>query len=276
MNKQAIWAIAEKDMRAITSNLQVWLPMAIVPAVMGIVIPTLFVFLIGRFGNAGNTTQQLMQMMNRLPTSALKAALDALPTMAHKFTFLAANYLMAPFFLLIPLMTGSVIASESFAGEKERSTLETLLFAPVDLFSLFAGKVLAGLLPAVLLSIGTWAIALVSVNAAGWPLFHRLFFPQWNWLPLMLLVIPMLSLLAVLVTVFVSARATTFQGAYQSGALLVLPFLLLIFGQVTGVLVLSTAVVVVLGLALAGLNGVLTWLIVQRLDRSALFQSQIK
>ena len=46
--------------------------------------------------------------------------------------------------------------------------------------------------------------------------------------PLMLLVIPMVSLLAVFLTVFISARVATFQAAYQMGGLLVLPALLLL------------------------------------------------
>ncbi|HEY3366712.1 MAG TPA: ABC transporter permease subunit [Symbiobacteriaceae bacterium] len=277
MNKQAVWAIAWKDMRAITANIQVWLPMVIIPLVLGIVIPTAFVGLLAHFGMGSmNNTDQMVKWVERIPPSALKSTLIGLPSLVHQVAYLVGNYLFAPFFLLIPLMTASVISADSFAGEKERSTLETLLFAPVDLFSLFLGKALAAFVPAVGLSFGTFVLCAISLNAAGWSLFHGLFFPRWNWLPLMLLVIPMVSLLTIFVTVYVSARSTTFQGAYQSGALLVLPAILLLFGQVSGLLLLDTGLVTVIGLVLAVINGALLWQLTRHMDRGYLFESQIK
>ena len=41
--------------------------------------------------------------------------------------YIMALYFFAPFFLIIPQMASSVIVSDSFAGEKERKTIEAPL-----------------------------------------------------------------------------------------------------------------------------------------------------
>lgn len=154
--------------------------------------------------------------------------------------------------------------------------MESLLFTPVDMRSLFTGKVLAALLPAIALSLVTFLLNATVVNLVAWPLFGRIFFPNINWLPLMLLVIPMISLIAVLLNVFISARVSSFQAAYQMGGMVVLPVVLLIFGQVSGALLLDTVVLLIIGLVLGVLNAVLLRLVLRRLDRPTLFESQIR
>jgi ABC-2 type transport system permease protein len=275
MSRQAIWAIAKKDMRAITANVQVWLPMLIVPVILGVFIPTLVVGLLAAFGLEGNKDmQEMAALIGNMP--GMDQLLAGLSTMEQKVAYMLANYMLAPFFLMIPLMTSAVIAADSFAGEKERGTLETLLFAPVDLVSLFFGKILAAFIPSVGLSAATLVLAAVATNAAGWSICHGVFFPSVNWLPLMLLVIPMVSLLSILLNIFISARVATFQAAYQMGGVLVLPALLLLFGQAGGLVVLGLGVTTVLGLVLAAINAVLLKVLLGKLDRNLLFESQVK
>ena len=43
---------------------------------------------------------------------------------------LVNGYLLAPLFLIVPLMVSAVLAADAFAGEKERRTLESLLHLP--------------------------------------------------------------------------------------------------------------------------------------------------
>lgn len=280
MNKTAAWVIAVKDMRAITSNIQVWLPMAILPAILGVLLPAGLVWALSRFsvdavrgmGNLG----QFTEAMDKLPAGAIKDALGALPTVNHQVAYLAVNYLMAPLFLLVPVMAASVVAANSLVGEKERGTLESLLFAPVDLTSLFVGKVLSALVPAVLLSLVTFLLYGLAVNLLGWPLFGRLFFPTLNWAPLMLVVMPMASLACILANVFISARVADFQAAYQLSGMVVLPVLLLLFGQFSGAMMLDAWVLLALGLLLAALNAALLRGLVRRFSRNGLFESQVR
>jgi len=279
MNQRAIWAIARKDIQAITANFQVWLPMLIIPILLGVVMPTVAVLVLAYAIDLSNPSEDVVTLLNwleKIPSGGLKATLESYPIVNQRLIYLVANYMISSFFLIVPLMTASVVSADSFAGEKERGTLETLLFAPVDMLSLFVGKVLASLIPAVGLSLATFLLAAVTMNAAGWPLFHSLFFPNINWLPMILLVIPMISLLTILFNLFVSARVATFQAAYQMGGMVILPVLLLIGGQATGVIFLDTVVVTVIGLVLAVINLVVLQQVLKRLDRNLLFASQIK
>jgi ABC-2 type transport system permease protein len=79
------------------------------------------------------------------------------------------------------------------------------------------------------------------------------------WVALALWVAPAVAGLGLGVTVLVSARAQTFQEAYQLGSMLVLPIILLVIGQVTGVLYLSSALVLLLGLGFWAINAALLW-----------------
>lgn len=61
-----------------------------------------------------------------------------------------------------------------------------------------------------------------------------------------------------------------FQDAYQMGALLVLPVILLVLGQAAGVIYFSPWLVVLLGLVLWALDAALLWLGGRIFQRSAL------
>ena len=90
---------------------------------------------------------------------------------------LVLGYLLAPLFLVVPLMVSAVLAADAFAGEKERKTLEWLLHLPITDRDLFLAKVLGAFVPAMAVSwIGFVCFAIV-VNTIGWPVMHRVFVP---------------------------------------------------------------------------------------------------
>lgn len=270
----AVWALASKDIRAIGSNLQVWLPMLIVPLIIGVILPGGLIWAMLRFG-AGPQGADIMQLLEQIPAGSLRDVLSGFGSIPQQAAFFIANYLLAPFFLLIPLMAASTVSADSFAGEKERGTLESLLFSPVSVTALFLGKVLAAFLPAMALALVTFLLTVVTVNGVAWPWMQRLFFPTLNWLPLLLLVIPLICLGAIFLNVFISARVRTFQAAYQLGGLVVLPIIGLLVGQLSGVLLLDISLIMWLSLALLIVDGLLLLLLRRFLDRPQLFESQI-
>ena len=97
------------------------------------------------------------------------------------------------------------------------------------------------------------------VNAAGWQSIGHIFFPNWMWIALVLWVTPAVAALGLVVMVFVSARAQGFQDAYQVGGMVVLPVLLLMVGQISGVMYFSLGVVLFVGLVIWLIDGVLLW-----------------
>lgn len=269
--KLALWTIARKDMRAVGANIQVWLPMLLLPVIFGVVIPAGLLWVLRAEGVAGLGDPRLFEMIPELTKTFVVEA-----TSEQQVAYFVLNYMFAPFFLLIPLMVASVISADSFAGEKERGTLESLLFSPVDVRTLLTGKALAAFLPSMGLAFATLLLSAVVANAIGWPLFGGLFFPNVNWLPLMALVIPALSLAAILLNVFISARVATFQAAYQLGGLVVLPALALVFGQVSGILLFELPVIFLIGIVLVVIDVLLLAVIRRQLDRAQLFESQIR
>jgi ABC-type Na+ efflux pump permease subunit len=183
---------------------------------------------------------------------------------------LVNGYLLAPLFLIVPLMVSSVLAADAFAGEKERRTLETLLHLPIADRDLFIAKVLGAFLPALAVSwIGFVAFAIVA-NSVAWSVMHRVFVPTRLWIVMIFWVAPAVAALGLGVMVRVSARARTAQEANQLGGAVVLPLIFLAVGQSTGLLLVSLPLAVGIG---AVLWVVAIWLIsrgAQRFTRDQL------
>lgn len=270
MRVEWISAVARRDMGAVRSNLQVALPILIVPVLLGVVMPAI---LVGVMSHATLGEKELEQLTRWL--AAMEVPAD-LPDARHRLVWISANFMLAPIFLLVPALVSSVISADSFAGEKERGTLESLLFTPIDLGSLFVGKVAAALVPALAVTLGTFALATVAVNVAGWSLFGRIFFPAFNWLPLMLLLVPGLAFGTVLLTVYVSLRVSTFQAAYQLGALVVLPVMLLLAGQAGGVLMLGPLESAGVGVVVLLSDVLALRVLLRRAERAAIFETQVR
>lgn len=276
MNYRALWAITLKDMQAIRSSTQIWLPMVVVPLIFTILFPALLIGM-ARYGSPqdfGNL-DQVVRLLDKLPQGALREAIFAWNTPMQRLLYFGVNYFFAPLFLMIPLMASSIISANSFAGEKEAQTLESLLFAPIDIESLFMGKLLAAFIPALALTFGCAVIYGTVVNLGAAPVFGKWIFPSANWVVLILWVTPALSLMAIFFTVRVSAKVRSFQEAYQLGGLVILPVLGLLFSQMAGVLFLDVKVLFWIGAGILVLDGILIKIIRRYLNRNQLFESQV-
>lgn len=274
MNRTIVWTVAKKDLSAIRTNIQVWLPMAILPVVLGVLVPA--GALLGlRFSQPPPGVQLAAQVaktqmwLARYPPE-LQALLDGMPSLNAQVAWIVCNYLFSPMILIMPLMVGNLMATESFVGERERGTLEALLLTPATLVELFTGKVAAALLAALTTAWTTFLLQVVVVNAFALPWVERYFFPAPHFAAIMLLLVPATALAAVLAGVFISARVKTFQAAYQLGGILVLPVVGLVAGQAAGLVMLDGSMAFVLGLAMVALDAALLGLLGRRLKRDQL------
>lgn len=156
-------------------------------------------------------------------------------------------------FMLLPIFIPSVIASYAVVGEKRDRTLEPLLATPVRTWELLAGKTLASLVPTLAITFacaaafaaGIWLLALsprvaAAVLTPGWALF-------------LLFDVPFLALVGIALVVLVSSRVNDPRSAQQISAILVVPIIGLVLGNLSGALTLSPA----LALAGAGVLAVL-------------------
>lgn len=239
-------AVAIKDFREIGPSPQFWLPTTVVPLIFFMILPLVVTLAVGASQSAlGNVSTFLTRMMSALPEAAIRELDTMAPGAAMAYLFLV--YLFAPMFLIAPLMVANIIGTSSFVGEKERRTMESLLYTPLTDRELIAGKMLAALVPALAVTLIGFVVYAATVNVAGWHLFGRVVLPNATWIALVLWLSPAASFLGLGVAVVVSLRAAGFQEAQQVAGIIVVPVLALVFGQAAGVIFLSVQVILALG-----------------------------
>ena len=167
------------------------------------------------------------------------------------------NNIMPIFFLIIPVMASSVMAASSFIGEKEKKTLETLLYCPLPLQQVFHAKILVSFLVSMIVTFASFAAMLLVVEIEIFLTMGCLILPAISWLIIMFLVSPAISLISITFIVRGSAKAQTMEESQQRAVFLVFPVLFLLIGQFTGILLVSNWILLGLGIVLALLAGLL-------------------
>src|SRR5438874_7555693 len=157
----AVRAIALKDFTAVRRSKGVMLPMLIVPFLLLVVLP-LIVGLAARNAHPPDVSN----MLRTLPGGLAKPLLNLPPR--ERLVTLVDGYLLAPLFLIVPLMLAAVLAADAFAGEKERKTLEILLHQPVPDRDLFIAKLLSAFIPAVAISWIGFACFTLGIGVVVW------------------------------------------------------------------------------------------------------------
>jgi ABC-type Na+ efflux pump permease subunit len=238
--RSAVLAIVEKDLTAVRRSKAVMLPMLLVPTLLLIVLP----FGVGMAARAQDALN-VESVLRALPANVARPILER--PEREQLIVLVNGYLLAPLFLIVPLMVSAVLAADGFAGEKERRTLEGLLHLPIPDRDLFLAKLAAPFIPAVLVSWIGFACFTVVANGVAWPVMHRIFLPTRLWLVMIFWVAPGVAALGLGVMVRVSARARTSQEANQLGGAVILPLIFLAVGQATGLLLVDLPIAIAVG-----------------------------
>ena len=237
-------AIIKKDIGGITANKRMLTALIIVPLVMAVMLPAIFIFTILFTPVESPDMQQMLQMFD---FSKMKKSDNVQKILLE----LILNYVMPLFFVMIPIMASSVMAASSFVGEKEKNTLETLLYCPLSLKDIFSAKILASFLLSMAVSVSSFIIMMITVQVLLFIFMGSMVLPNINWLIMMLLVSPAASLIAINLIVRGSAKAQSFEESQQTSVFLVLPVILLVMGQFTGIMMISALLFFIIGAALA-------------------------
>ena len=246
MNWNVIRAIVRKDLTAVRRSKAVMLPMLIVPGILLVVLPLVLALVASHAASSG-----IQHFLDNLPGNFAEP-IRKLPQ-RQQMVVLVNGYLLAPLFLIVPLMVSAVLAADAFAGEKERRTMEGLLHLPVTDHELYTAKMLVAFGPAVAISWAGFVVFAFVSNAAAWPVMHRVFVPTATWVLMIVWMTPAVAALGLGIMVRVSARARTTQEANQLGGTVILPIIVLTLGQATGLLL--------VGLPIAIAVGALMWVI---------------
>ena len=238
-------AVTKKDIRGVTLNKQVFAVLLIVPLALTIVLPSIFVLVTAFAPDAASDFQKILDM---LPAD------NGARSQQQRIFGLILNNFMPVFFLMIPIMASSVMAASSFVGEKEKHTLETLLYSPLSLKQMFQAKILAGFSVGMMVSYISFAAMMLVLELEVFLLTGKAILPSSSWLAIMLLIAPAISIIAIAVTVRSSAKAQTIEEAQQRAVFLVFPILALLIGQFTGILLISAGLLWGVGAVLAALD----------------------
>ena len=236
------FAHIKKDILSIISNKQVLMVMLMVPLALSIVLPYIIVFVTVLVPNSVSDFQKLLEM---LPVPAGEYNQEQM------VLGLVLNKIMPAFFLIIPVMASSVMAASSFVGEKEKHTLETLLYSPLSIKQLFQSKILAGFSVGMMVSYISFAVMMLVLEIEMLFLTGNVLMPDISWIIIMLFIAPAVSIVAIAVTVRGSAKAQTMEEAQQRAVFLIFPILALVIGQFTGVILVNSGLLLGLGVVLA-------------------------
>ena len=239
-------AIIEKDIKMVVSNRRLFPVLLIVPIVLTLILPSIFIMSVYFIPDG---LEDFMPMLEMLPSGSYTGDIN------KDAVRLIVSMILPNFFLLIPIMAAAVMAASSFAGEKEKKTLETLLCCPLTIKQIFQAKILASFIMSMIVSFSSFALMTAVVQTEIY-LISGSFVPYGSsWLVTMLLFSPAVSLSAVSLIVQGSAKAKTADEAQQRAMFLIIPVILLIAGQFTGLLSVGAGVYAVLGVlsALAAL-----------------------
>lgn len=223
-------AIAVKDMREVFGSIAISGPMLGVPLFFALALPALTFYV------SEHAAPALASRVLGVAFPIASAASSTLNSVSFMLFF--SVYVLGPVFLTMPIFTASVIAADSFVGEKERNTAEALFSTPVKNSELLFGKILASFLPTVALTLGVFSLYGLMVDFFSYTSFHTIILPNLPWL-LLLLSGPFLAIATIGVVVLVSSRVKSTKAAQQISTLLVLPILLLPFASITGFAILT-------------------------------------
>jgi len=127
-------AIIKKDVNNVIFNKQIFPTLLGVPLVFSVIFPLILMVAIYFTQDDLGDFQGMLDMLT---------AQQHLDNLLLTVIGIIINFLMPTFFMMIPIIVASTTASSAFVGEKEKRTLETLLYIPLSVREIFRAKVLS-------------------------------------------------------------------------------------------------------------------------------------
>jgi ABC-2 type transport system permease protein len=242
MRRRKVMLVFRKDWWEISRNWQVLLPILVVPILFTVALPAALIAMPELVNVPMTSTGQITELIvEKLPV-AVQSQLSGLSE-TQVMIYVMVLYFFAPLFLIIPLMASSVISSDSFAGEKERRTIEALLATPITDGELFMGKVLVSFVPSMMVTVISFLLYTLTVDILAYDMFGRLLLPNLGWMMLIFGLAPTIALASIGLTVMISSRVKGFREAQQISVVLIVPILMLLFAQAFGALIFGPVVI---------------------------------
>jgi len=228
------WVIACKEWLEIRRDFYVLGILFFLPLAMVATLVLLIYFYLSFFLHNLDKIQVMLASMPKAYLEGLSGYSDI-----QKIVVLPIKIIGLPFFLLIPLLISGIVTSDSFAGERERNTLESLLSAPLRAMEVLLGKLLTPFVPALLVTWISFGLLTWAVSRLINPHFISPVFPDPIWFLSVALVVPLFLAGTVLAEIMISMRASSVKAASALNMLLALPVLFLMLLQSSGFVLFS-------------------------------------
>lgn len=256
-----IRALVAKECLDLVRNPTVLVPVGLVTLV-SLVIPFVVILAVpAMVGRPLGDDAGLAQL-----SAALGVRADVAPDAVIE-AFLFQQFLLL--FLLTPITGAMSIAAHAIVGEKQSRTLEPLLATPLTTLELLIAKVLGALLPTLAVSAAGLMLYLAGIALFAHPgVFASM--ATWRTLVLVGFVGPAAALVSLQAAIIVSSRANDARTAQQFGVLIILPLTVVFVAQFTGWILITVAMLVVVGAGLLGVWLLLTLVSVALFDRETI------
>jgi ABC-type transport system involved in cytochrome c biogenesis permease component len=213
------WIVTRKDLSVFRKNKYILYSIIAMPIFIGVVLPVIFISAIGT-RSAQITQAELDQIVN----------------------------LGTLYFVLIPSILPSIIASYSFVGEKIEKSLEPLLATPTTDGELLLGKSLAAFIPCMAVTYAGSAIFAIIMDSWSYTNLRVLTLPNPYWALVMGVISPLACVMSVEANIIISSRVNDIRAAQQLGGLIVLPLIFLVIFASTSA---TTSTLLAIGVSIA-------------------------
>jgi ABC-2 type transport system permease protein len=229
MNTHRIRTIIDKEWAEVFKNRMVLFTIIFLP----LIFTALPLVMLGLTGKAGG-----MSTSDAADVPAMFAsACGALTGMECMQVYLLNQFLIM--FMMMPLIIPMTIAAYSIVGEKTTRSLEPLLATPISTFELLAGKSLAAAIPAVVVSWAAFILFILLLPVIGVHSAVRDYILGPTWIVAVMIIGPLMAIASVNFAVIVSSRVNDPRAAEQISAVLIIPLMAVLFGQLAGLLVIN-------------------------------------
>lgn len=200
----------------------------IVPGFLfGVVFPLIFGL---GLGSAFTQITSSSGSVSNIPFALPPDFFPDITNLAQRMYLVFMYSILLVFLLIVPVFLPIYIASDSFAGEKERKTIQQLLATPLTDSEILFGKILTAFIPTI---VTTYLCALsitIIVNLSWWHLFgyFRIVFPTLPVLIEILLLYPLLAFFGILAICWISTRVNKVMEASQTSSFFIVPVILLL------------------------------------------------
>jgi ABC-2 type transport system permease protein len=223
-----IAALVEKEFADLRQNPGVFVP-AILTAAISIVLPFFVAVIVPAWtGERLSDSSDFQVALELYRTQPLARGID--PEAAVQ-AWVFQQFL--PLLVLAPVAASMSVAAYTVIGEKQARTPEPLLATPITTFELLAAKVLGALVPAILLTLGSFTLYAVGIIVFAHAGAARVLLAPQS-LGMVFLLGPLAALAALQLAVCVSSRVNDARSAQQIGALIIVPLAGLLLALLTG------------------------------------------